>query len=239
MNRRDRFFTIPLALMAAMLIPACSSDNSHNASDEGIPQGFVLISDVIPDVIQEIRYHSTYNFTGARIDGYEAPVAIITREAAEALKKVNDEMKAKGYRLKIYDAYRPQCAVDHFVRWAENIGDTITKRYFYPDIRKDELFEKEFISTKSGHTRGSTVDLTLFDMQSGKEVDMGGSFDWFGELSHPDCPTITAEQSANRLMLREVMLKYGFRGISMEWWHFTLKNEPYPDTYFNFPVKVY
>ena len=218
----------------------CSSDIKQSVTVGGfrdsIPEGFTLVSDRIPDVILEIRYHSTYNFVGERIDGYKAPVAIPTDEAPEALCKVNEELKAKGYRLKIFDAYRPQRAVNHFIRWAENIGDTLMKPYFYPDVPKSELFEREYIMARSGHSRGSTVDLTLLDMQTGKELDMGGPFDWFGELSHPDYAEITDEQMSNRMLLRETMLRYGFAPLESEWWHFTLKDEPYPDTYFDFPI---
>ena len=204
--------------------------------DQGGREHFVKISDVIPDVILEIRYYSTHNFVGQRIDGYLAPTAMLTRQAADSLKVVSDELKAQGYRLKIYDAYRPQCAVDHFVRWAADVPDTLMKRYFYPDVDKSRLFELEFIMEKSGHTRGSTVDLTLFDMAAEKDVDMGAPFDWFGEESHPDYTGITPEQYANRMILRDAMLRHGFKPIDSEWWHFTLKNEPFPDTYFTFPV---
>lgn len=199
---------------------------------------FVLISDVVPDAILEIRYYSTYNFVGERIDGYEAPAALLTREAAEALRKVSDDLSAQGYRLKIYDAYRPQSAVDHFQRWAADLEDVSMKEYFYPDLDKSVLFSQGYISSKSGHSRGSTVDLTLFDMAAGKELDMGGTFDYFGKRSHPDFAGLTEEQAANRKLLRDAMLSHGFKGINTEWWHFTLKDEPYPDTYFGFPVAV-
>ena len=204
--------------------------------DHGGREHFVKISDVIPDVILEIRYYSTHNFVGRRIDGYLSPTALLTRQAADSLKVVSDELKARGYRLKIYDAYRPQCAVDHFVRWAADVPDTLMKRCFYPDVDKNRLFELEFIMEKSGHTRGSTVDLTLFDMATGKDVDMGGPFDWFGQESHPDYTGISAEQYANRMILRDAMLRRGFKPLDSEWWHFTLRNEPFPDTYFTFPV---
>ena len=203
-----------------------------------MPSDFTLITDVVPDAILEIRYYSTYNFVGERIDGYMAPVAIMTVKAANALKEVSDELAEKGYRLKIYDAYRPQRAVNHFIRWAENVEDVRMKPYFYPDVPKSELFERQYIMARSGHSRGSTVDLTLLDMKTGKDLDMGGVFDWFGELSHPDYENITAEQKANRLILREAMLKHGFAPLDSEWWHFTLKNEPYPDTYFDFPITM-
>ncbi len=219
-------------------------------------KAFVAIADAVPDAILEIRYYSTYNFVGERIDGYREPTALLTREAAAALKEVSDDVMAQGYRLKIYDAYRPQMAVDHFVRWAADVPDTLMKACFYPDLDKSVLFEQEYIMARSGHTRGSTVDLTLFDMATGKEVDMGGTFDWFGPESHPDfCGnpetgeyngdnsgspagrSITAEQFANRMILRRAMLRHGFKALDSEWWHFTLADEPYKDTYFNYPVK--
>ena len=241
----------------AAVIATCSTkhDNPVVISTDDTSQ-FVTLTDVVPDAILEIRYFSTYNFVGERIDGYLEPTAILTKRAADSLRAVSDDVLAKGYRLKIYDAYRPQKAVDHFVRWAANISDTRMKPYFYPDLDKSVLFQQEYIMEKSGHTRGSTVDLTLFDMTSEKELDMGGTFDWFGPESHPDfcgnpetgqytgdnsqSPTgrsITAEQFANRMILRGAMLRHGFRAIESEWWHFTLRDEPFPDTYFTFPVR--
>ena len=200
---------------------------------------FVDLADFLPDAILEIRYHTSYNFVGVPIDGYKQPTALLTREAAEALRAVSDDVIAQGYRLKIYDAYRPQCAVDHFVRWAADIPDTLMRRYFYPDVDKSVLFEQDYIFEKSGHTRGSTVDLTLFDMTTEKEVDMGGTFDWFGIESHPDyTATLTPQQYANRMILRDAMVRHGFKTLDSEWWHFTLKDEPYPDTYFTFPVRA-
>ncbi|MBQ3767128.1 MAG: phosphatase PAP2 family protein [Bacteroidales bacterium] len=198
---------------------------------------FVSLTDAVPDAILEIRYFSTYNFVGERIDGYLAPTALMTREAADSLKAVSDDVMRMGYRLKIYDAYRPQCAVDHFVRWAADVSDTTMRRYFYPDVDKSLLFKLDYIMEKSGHTRGSTVDLTLFDMNTEKELDMGGTFDWFGEESHPDYTGITETQFANRMILREAMLRHGFKPLESEWWHFTLRDEPFPDTYFSFPVR--
>ncbi|MBP5374392.1 MAG: M15 family metallopeptidase [Bacteroidales bacterium] len=232
-----------------------------NCPPEADSRGFVNLCDAVPDAILEIRYFGTYNFVGTRIDGYLEPTALLTAEAAKALREASDELVPMGYRFKIYDAYRPQKAVDHFVRWAAAVDDTLTKYCFYPDLDKSVLFDQEYIMEKSGHTRGSTVDLTLFDMATGKEVDMGGTFDWFGPESHPDfcgaydpadprlisytgdcssSPTgrsITPEQFANRMLLRSVMLRHGFRALDSEWWHFTLEGEPYPDTYFTFPVK--
>ena len=203
---------------------------SDDASD------FVLLSEAVPDAILEIRYYSTYNFVGDRIDGYEQPTALLTKEAAEALEEVSNDVEAQGYRLKIYDAYRPQKAVKHFMEWAQDMDDTRMKDYFYPELDKSVLFEQGYIAEHSGHSRGSTVDLTLFDMETEKEVDMGGTFDYFGELSHPDYTEITEEQYANRMILRDAMTAHGFRPLEEEWWHFTLDDEPYPDTYFTFPV---
>ena len=222
-------------LIAVMLtISPVSAARSTSPDDSS---GFVVLSEVVPDIIQEIRYFSTYNFVGDRIEGYEQPMAIMTIEAANALKAVSDEVKAHGYRLKVFDAYRPQSAVDHFVRWGKNLNDYRMKYYFYPNVDKSRLFIEGYIDEKSGHSRGSTIDLTLFDMATGKEVDMGGTFDYFGELSHPDYKgNLTEQQLKNRQYLREVMIKHGFKPLETEWWHFTLKDEPYPDTYFTFAV---
>ena len=198
---------------------------------------FVLIGEAVPDAILEIRYYSTYNFVGKRINGYERPVAYLTKEAAKALREVSDELVQKGYRLKIFDAYRPQTAVTHFAEWAEDLNDTKMKEYFYPELDKSVLFKEDYINYRSGHSRGSTVDLTLFDMRTEHDVDMGGTFDYFGGKSHPDYKGLTPAQYNNRMILREAMTKHGFKPLYSEWWHFTLENEPYPDTYFDFPVK--
>lgn len=207
--------------------------------------GFVSITDVVPDAILEIRYYSTYNFIGDRIPGYEEPLAFLTKRAADSLKVVSDELVKAGYRLKIYDAYRPQCAVDYFMEWAKDFDDVRMKQQFYPELEKDVLIPQGFIAEKSGHTRGSTVDLTLFDINTEKEVDMGCTFDWFGTASYPDLlpgqpagsyPPINEDQYRNRRILREAMLAHGFKPYDCEWWHFTLADEPYPDTYFTFPI---
>ena len=198
--------------------------------------GFVVLADHVPEIIQEIRYYSTYNFIGDRINGYEEPCALLTKEAARALKSVSIEMNVQGYRLKMFDAYRPVTAVKHFVLWGIEDTDIRMKPYFYPELEKQELFSKGYVASQSSHSRGSTVDLTLLDMKTGKEVDMGGQFDMFSEISHPDYKGVTEEQYENRMLLQSVMVRNGFEPISCEWWHFTLKDEPFPDTYFDFPV---
>ncbi|SFR83170.1 M15 family metallopeptidase [[Clostridium] aminophilum] len=200
------------------------------------PSGFVLLADLVPGIIQEIRYYSTYNFVGDRIDGYEEPCALLTKEAARALKTVNTELSVKGYRLKVFDAYRPARAVKHFIFWGIEDQDIRMKPYFYPDLEKQELFSKGYIAKQSSHSRGSTIDATLLDMKTGKELDMGSPFDLFSEASHIDYRNITDEQIENRMILQNAMVRNGFSTLDCEWWHFTLKNEPYPDTYFDFPV---
>jgi len=262
MNRSKIGMLIVLTLCTlGIIVVAIGVDNKIVKKKTGIEpiedtSQFVLLTDVVPDAILEIRYYGTYNFVGTRVDGYLTPTAMLTREAADSLRAVSDDVMSHGYRLKIYDAYRPQSAVDHFVRWAADIPDTLMKQYFYPDLDKSVLFDQEYIMAKSGHTRGSTVDLTLFDMQTEKELDMGGTFDWFGPESHPDfCGnpetqeytgdsssspagrSITPAQFHNRMLLRMAMLRHGFKPLDSEWWHFTLKDEPFPDTYFNFPIK--
>ncbi len=200
------------------------------------PSGFVVLSDFVPSIVQEIRYHSTYNFIGDRIDGYEEPVALLTIEAARALKNAASELMVKGFRIKVFDAYRPATAVRHFILWGIEDTDIRMKPYFYPDLAKQEIFARGYIAKQSSHSRGSALDLTLIDMASGKELDMGSPFDFFGEISHPDYKGITGEQYENRMLLRNCMLRNGFAPLDCEWWHFMLADEPYPDTYFDFPV---
>lgn len=239
--KKTKFFL--LSVLVVILIIVCCTIFINNREKNEAPidkasdsSDFVLLSEAVPDAILEIRYYSTYNFVGDRIDGYEEPCALLTKEAATALKQVSNELVSKGYRLKIYDAYRPQKAVTHFMNWAKDISDTRMKKYFYPELDKSVLFAQGYIAEKSGHSRGSTVDLTLFDMNTEKEADMGGTFDYFGELSHPDYKQISTQQYENRMILRNAMLAHGFKPLDEEWWHFTLKDEPFPDTYFTFPV---
>ena len=237
---RREFVSITAGAAALAFASGCAAQNGgaggEKAVDPADSSGFVLLADAVPDAIQEIRYYSTYNFVGERIDGYEQPIAIIAREAGEALAAASEDAMSQGYRLKIFDAYRPQKAVDHFVRWSKDPNDTRMKEYFYPELDKSVLFEQGYIMEKSGHTRGSTVDITLFDMRTEREVDAGGTFDYFGELSHPDYRGITDEQYMIRMTLRDIMTGAGFVPLPEEWWHFRLDPEPYPDTYFTFPV---
>ncbi|MBR2273671.1 MAG: M15 family metallopeptidase [Alphaproteobacteria bacterium] len=196
---------------------------------------FAEISSVIDDVVYDIRYYSSNNFTGHKINGYKAPRAYLTKEALSALAKAAEDLRAQGYRLLIWDSYRPQKAVDNFVNWINNPNDEGDKS-FYPNLEKSDLLARDYVMAKSGHSRGSTVDLTIIK-KDGSFVDMGGTFDLFAEISHPDYANITDEQKHNRQILQDAMTKAGFKGISSEWWHFTLKEEPYQDTYFNFDIE--
>lgn len=202
-----------------------------------LPDGFVYAQDEIPDLDVELRYFTTHNFVGSPIDGYKANRLILTREAAAALKKVQDELRDRNLCLKVYDGYRPQRAVNHFIRWAKNLEDTVNKQEFYPKVEKQFLFREGYIASKSGHSRGSTLDLTVIDGNTGEPLDMGGFFDFFGEESWTDHPHLTEVQKANRKLLLDVMAKYNFRNYPKEWWHFTLRWEPFPNTYFDFLVE--
>ena len=202
-----------------------------------LPAGFVYLSDVAPSIRQEVRYAGTNNFIGKPIDGYDAETIILSKEAATAMLKVQEDLRKANLSLKVYDAYRPQRAVDHFVRWARVESDTLMKTQYYPAVPKNQLFKLGFIASKSGHTRGSTVDLTLVDLKTGTECDMGGPYDFFGPLSHHDYEDLSTEQRSNRTFLKSMMSKHGFRAYAKEWWHYTLRGEPYPDTYFDFEVR--
>ena len=202
-----------------------------------MPANFVYVKESIPTITLEMRYFGSHNFTGKPIPGYEKPVAILTQRAALALQQVEQHLNNQGLALKIFDAYRPQRAVDHFKVWSLATQDTIAKREFYPELDKKNLFKLGFIATKSGHSRGSTVDLTLVSLKDHKEIDMGGPFDFFGAVSHHNYTKLTAKQKENRRILREAMAKFGFKAYDKEWWHYTLKDEPYRKTYFDFIVK--
>jgi D-alanyl-D-alanine dipeptidase len=225
------------------------------------PEVFVDIQKLIPDVLLDMRYYGPHNFLGERVDGYIAPKCFLTKEAAEALARVQKDLEPYSLSLKIYDCYRPQRAVNHFVRWAKEIKNTKTMREFYPTIDKNNLFKDGYIDSKSGHSRGSTVDLTIVPLPApvqpeytpgqklyecylpaakrfrDNSIDMGTGFDCFDELSHAENINIGQQQKINRLLLKSLMEKHGFRNYDKEWWHFTLKNEPYPDTYFDFVIE--
>ena len=202
-----------------------------------LPGGFVYAQKIIPDLNVELRYFSNHNFVGDTIEGYKANHLIITVQTAEALKKVQDELQQQNLCLKVYDGYRPQRAVNHFIRWARDLNDTLNKREFYPTVKKQHLFRDGYIASKSGHSRGSTVDLTIIDGNTSEPLDMGSPYDFFGEQSWVEYQEITETQKKNRLLLQRVMLKHGFRNYPQEWWHFTLIGEPLPDTYFDFLVE--
>lgn len=205
-----------------------------------LPADFVYLSDVAPSIVLDIRYARTDNFVGRPIDGYVRPTAVTTLATAEALKKVQADLQRFGLGLKVFDAYRPQKAVDHFVRWAEDERDVRMQSKYYPRVAKRDLFREEYIAAQSGHSRGSTVDVTLVYREAGGfsiELDMGSSFDFFDPRSWPDYPDLTGWQRANRMLLQTVMEKHGFKPYPKEWWHFTLNHEPHPETYFNFDVE--
>ncbi len=206
-------------------------------ADDAMPQGFVHVDEVIPDLRVNLRYRGSDNFMGRPVDGYEGERLILTRAAADALAEVQAQLRAHGLSLLVYDGYRPQRAVDHFVRWAKDLDDQVNKAAYYPDVSKSTLFEQGYIADRSGHTRGSTMDLTIVEAATGTPLDMGTPWDHFGPESWPSYTGLTAQQRANRLLLRSLMLENGFTPYEQEWWHFTLANEPYPDTYFDFPVR--
>ncbi|NLT24266.1 MAG: M15 family metallopeptidase [Syntrophorhabdus sp.] len=250
--RQSFFILAGLALLLVLPLAAVAGDDARDR--------FVDVREHIPSVIMDIRYFSPHNFVGERIDGYNAPKCLLTREAAGALKRVQEDLEGFSLSLKIYDCYRPQRAVSHFVRWAKDIGDTRTRKEFYPTVDKSRLFEDGYIAERSGHSRGSTVDLTIVPMpvpeqqeyDPGQElfacylpaserfrdnsIDMGTGFDCFHTLANTANRSVGPVQRANRLLLKTLMERQGFVNYDKEWWHFTLKNEPFPDTYFDFPI---
>ncbi|MEW2141027.1 M15 family metallopeptidase [Streptomyces sp. NPDC005409] len=204
------------------------------------PPGFVVLREVDASVRQDMRYAGARNFTGGVVDGYEEPVCLLARPAAEALRRAQRRLLRQGYSLRVYDCYRPQRAVDRFVRWArgeDGPDDREAKAEFYPHVERSRLIPDGYIAARSGHSRGSTLDVTLEDL-SGREVDMGTRFDFFDPLSHTDDPRVTGAARANRQLLKRVLAEEGFGNLPEEWWHFTYRPEAYPDTYFDFPVAV-
>ncbi|MEQ8209882.1 MAG: M15 family metallopeptidase [Lacipirellulaceae bacterium] len=219
--------------MSMMLPSSCLAESE-------LPEEFVDVAKEIHSIEVDLRYVTKNNFLGRPVDGYEKSRCVLTREAAIALKQVQDELRPYRLGLKVFDAYRPQRAVDHFVRWSRDASDQQTKEKYYPEVAKGDLFRQGYIATRSGHSRGSTVDLTIVSLGKGdarKELDMGTPFDFFGRESWIDNTKLTPQQRANRLLLREIMTKHGFRPYDKEWWHFTLQDEPYPETYFDFPIR--
>ena len=204
--------------------------------DNNLEDGFVYLNDTDDSIIVDLKYYSTENFTGQFVEGYLSNNAILTKESALALSNAQDDFNKLGYSLILYDAYRPQRSVDFFVQWSKNPYDTINKRIYYPDTKKSELFELGYIAYKSGHSRGSTVDVSLVEVSTNKELDMGTIFDYFGVESHTFFDDISENQKSNRFILHEIMSNNGFKNYSKEWWHFTLENEPY-QKYFDFLVK--
>ncbi len=249
---------------AALVLTACSSPQAaptaSPAASPGPPQGFVRLSEVAPGIVQEIRYHGEHNFVGRPIAGYEAAECWLTQPAAQALLSVERTVAAQGFQLKVYDCYRPQRAVDDFVVWAQDPDDDVTRAEFYPRLDKDVLFPQGYIAGKSGHTRGSTVDLTLIPKGAGTSpewsvgdplvdctapvderfadtsVDMGTGYDCFDPLAATANRKVTADQRANRQVLLDAMTEAGFTNLPEEWWHFTLADEPYPQEYFDVPI---
>jgi D-alanyl-D-alanine dipeptidase len=234
-----KLHSLPVLALFFLLFSVSASFSQAKEQADPLPKGFVYADEVVPDLRLDLRYATNHNFVGEHIDGYVRPRPILTREAAEALKKAQEELRSFGLGLKVFDAYRPQRAVDHFVRWAKDVKDTRMKAEFYPGVRKEDLFRDDYIAAKSGHSRGSTVDLTIvpLDEASARELDMGSGFDFFGPESWPTFSGISPERRAHRMLLQILMKRCGFKPYPKEWWHFTLENEPFPDTYFDFSVR--
>lgn len=202
-----------------------------------LPEGFVYIDEWIEDCIIDAKYAGTDNFMGRPADGYEQPLVVAAKAVAEGCVKAADALREQGYVLKFFDAYRPQRAVDDFCRWSEVDEDQRRKPIQYPNVEKKRMFEEGYIARRSGHTRGKAVDLTLVDVKTQQELDMGSIFDFMDPRSWPDCPDVTPEQRKNRYILRDAMIAAGFQPYECEWWHFSINPEPYPNTYFDFPIK--
>jgi zinc D-Ala-D-Ala dipeptidase len=239
---RDRLHQIAVlfacfAVMMAALALSLAAFASPVHAKELRSAYFVDAKEFVPDLVVEMRYAGNHNFVGGSIDGYERPVCLLTREAARALANIEGDLKARGLGLKVFDCYRPQRAVAHFVRWARDVTDIRAKTEFYPAVDKRYLFQLGYIASMSGHSRGSTVDLTLVRLVDNAELDMGTPFDFFSPKSWPSDQNVSSEARANRRVLAAAMSARGFRSYSKEWWHFTLRGEPYPNSYFDFPVR--
>ncbi|MCH8264073.1 MAG: M15 family metallopeptidase [Proteobacteria bacterium] len=223
-----------LPLSALLLCLALTASAANESGD--LHRDFVDIQQAIPGIEIDVRYFGEDNFIGAPVDGYSAAIVYLTRAAANALGSVQKQLSQIGLGLKVFDGYRPQMAVDHFVRWARDLDDTKMKQRYYPAVDKENLFRDGYIAERSGHSRGSTVDLTIITLASDEELDMGTGWDFFDVMSWPSSTRVTAAQAANRMRLRTIMLENGFKPLQEEWWHFTLGNEPFPDRYFEFEI---
>jgi D-alanyl-D-alanine dipeptidase len=228
---------VVIKAIVILLLVSFTTPVKTQVDNPPLHQDFVYLKELMPNLRSDLRYYGSNNFIGEQIEGYNAPKIILSREAAEALQKVQAELERIGFGLLIYDAYRPQRAVDFFVGWAQDDSDTLMKQEFYPNVNKGDLFKKGYISKKSGHTRGSTVDLTIVSLKTRHILNMGSPYDLFDEKSNVDYPHVTKNQRALRLLLKRRMEKHGFKSYEKEWWHFTLIEEPFPDTYFDFPIE--
>ena len=229
MHSSTHHAALALVLLLGVVLPA--------RAQAPLPPGFVDAAAVVDGLVVDMRYFGDNNFVGQRIDGYERPRCLLSVPAANALAAIERDLAANGLGLKVFDCYRPQRAVAHFVRWAQRIDDLKHKREFYPDVDKRDLFKEGYISDRSGHSRGSTLDLTLVRRADGRELDMGSPFDFFSPKSWPSDRSVSGEAQKNRARLAGAMTRGGFRPYDKEWWHFTLVEEPFPDTYFDFPVR--
>jgi D-alanyl-D-alanine dipeptidase len=249
--------TVAAVLLA---VPASPAPAARATAEPKAPEDFVALRSVDPTIVQEMRYTTAHNFVGEPVDGYRQPVCVLTRPAARALHRAQVTLLRQGYSLKVYDCYRPQRAVDHFVRWAKDLRDVRMKAEFYPLVDKSRLFADGYIAGRSGHSRGSTVDLTVVRLPAtptrpyepgealvpcyapqeerfpDNSLDMGTGYDCFDTLSRTDDPRVRGEQRVNRNLLRDTLAAEGFVNLPGEWWHFTYEPEPFPDTYFDFPV---
>lgn len=257
--RPQSAFSLVIIILIYQL--SCAGVKPTEINELKMPDDFVNIKEVIPSIILDIKYYTPHNFVGEQIDGYNAPKCLVSKQAAEALKNIQEELNKFSFSLKLYDCYRPQRAVNEFIKWAEDPGDTKMKREFYPDIDKKNLFNQNYIAKKSGHSRGSTVDVTIVPIPTPPEekyvagqdlrpcywpkekrfndssIDMGTGFDCFSEFSHADYKQLNVQQRINRLTLKYIMEKNGFINLESEWWHYTLEDEPYPNTYFDFVIE--
>jgi zinc D-Ala-D-Ala dipeptidase len=258
-NVGNHIAVVAAGMLICFTVFAATAGTEEFSAEKHRPSDIIDVSKVIPQMQFDMRYFSSHNFIGRRIHGYEQDACLLTESAAASLKKVEDKLLPMGLTLKAYDCYRPQSAVDDFVHWAADAHDEKMKDEFYPSVPKDRLFEEGYIAARSGHSRGSTIDLTIAPLKSAmprveekaplvdctapqtmrtpdNSLDFGTAFDCFSPVSHPSYQAIPSQAKANRLLLQSLMMEAGFTPLDTEWWHFTLKNEPYPDTYFDFPV---